>query len=342
MPSLELEASLPDPGADSSGANYVSVNSKLDRIIIPRVALDQTSLEEVIDFLRQRATEFDTLELDPARRGVNFTVNLGPQDSPAAQKIKAARISLQLTNVPLSQVLRYVGDLTGTTFTTDDFSVIISPLGSSSPELVSRSYRVPPDFITSMSSGANATAPAADPFGAAPASGGLLAKRMTAQEALAAQGVVFPEGASASYAPGTNTLNVVNTAVNQDYVAQIIDAITKTEPVMVSVKVTMIKVEQSRLEELGFDWFLENANFKGNLVGTGGTVGNGRSSPDIITPDGVTKLNPVTAGNRSGDRAFSDNSIDSLISNQSGRQASNPAAPGFWDSTGTSTTPASR
>ncbi len=325
VPSLDLEATLPDPGADSSGANYISVRNKLDRIIIPRVALDQTSLEEALDFLRQRAAEFDTLELDPARKGLNFAVNLGPQNSPVAEKVRAARFDLQLTNVPLSQILQYIGDMTGTSFTTDEFSVIISPIGSSSPELISRSYRVPPDFISSMSSGTNAAAPADDPFGAAPASGGLLAKRLTAQEALAKQGVVFPEGASANYTPGTNTLNVVNTAVNQDYIAQIIDAITKTEPVMVSVKVTMIKVEQSRLEELGFDWFLENANFKGNLVGTGGTVGNGRSSPDIVTPGGTTLLNPVTAGNRSGDTANSSNSIENLITNQSGRQASNPA-----------------
>ena len=67
----------------------------------------------------------------------------------------------------------------------------------------------------------------------------------------------------------------------------------------------MIKVEQSALKELGFDWFLESANFGKDLFGSGGTVGNGRSSPDLVGPDGVTKLNPVTAGNRSGDSAIS-------------------------------------
>jgi general secretion pathway protein D len=329
VPTLALEASLPDPGADSSPANFISVRNKLDRIIIPKVALDQTSLEEAIEFLRLRASESDTLELDPTRKGVNFTVNLGPTDSPVAQKIRAARFDLQLTNVPLSQILRYIGDMTGTTFTTDEFAVIIAPTGSSSPDLISRTYRVPPDFITSMSTGTGTTAPAEDPFGSAPASGGLLAKRLSAQEALAKQGVAFPEGASASYTAATNTLRVVNTAVNQEYVSQIIEAITKVEPVMVSVKVTMIKVEQTNTEELGFDWFLENANFKGDLVGAGGTVGNGRPSPDVVGPNGVTPLNPVTAGNRSGDSAISNASIENLLTNQSGRQESNPA-PGIF------------
>lgn len=326
VPSVDLEASMPDPGAELSSANFVSVKDKLDRIIIPKVALDQTSLSEAIDFLRIRANENDKLELDPARRGINFTVSLGASDSPVAQKINAARFDLQLTNVPLSQILTYIGQMTGTTFATDEFAVIITPIGSSSPDLISRTYRVPPDFISSMSAGADgAAAPTEDPFGAAPSSGGLLAKRMSAQEALAKQGVAFPEGASANYMASTNTLRVVNTASNQDYIAQVIEAITRVEPVMVSVKVTMIKVEQTHLEELGFDWFLESANFKGDLVGAGGTVGNGRSSPDVVGPDGVTPLNPVTAGNRTGDSAISGNSIDNLLTNQSGRQASNPA-----------------
>jgi general secretion pathway protein D len=324
VPTLDLEASLPDPGADSSVATLVSVRNKLDRIIIPKVNLDQTTLDEALDFLRIRAGENDTLELDPTRKGVNFAVNLGSADSLAAQKIKAARITLQLSNVPLSQVLKYICDVTQTAYTTDDFSVIITPTGASSPVLVSRTYRVPPDFISSMSSGAGA-APAEDPFATAPAGGGLLAKRLGAQEALVQQGVSFPEGASATYTPATNTLLVVNTEVNQDYVSQIIETITKTEPVMVSVKVTMIKVEQTTLKEIGFDWFLENATFGKDLFGSGGTVGNGKTSPDLPGPDGVTKLNPVTAGNRSGDSAISGNSIDNLISNQSSRQSSNPA-----------------
>jgi general secretion pathway protein D len=228
--------------------------------------------------------------------------------------------------VPVSQVLKYLTEITQTSYTTDDFSVIISPLGSSSQELVTRTYRVPPDFIGSMSNAAAQPAAAEDPFGTAPAGEGLLPKRIGAQEALARQGVPFPEGSSASYMAATNTLRVVNTATNQDYIAQIIDALTKTEPVMVSVKVTMIKVEQIRLQELGFDWFLEGGG--GNdLVLSGGTQGNGRDASDVTPQPGGSVLNPVTAGNRSGDYATSDNSIDSLIANQAGRQAS-ASAPG--------------
>lgn len=337
-PALELDASLTDPGSGLIGDDVISVRNKVDRIIIPKIALDQSTLDEALDFLRLKATENDTLELDPARKGINFAVNLGPTDSPDSTRVRNTRFDLQLTNVPVSQVLKYITDITQTSFTTDDFSVIISPSGSLSAELVTRSYRVPPDFISSMSSGAGATAAVAeDPFSAAPKSGGLLPTRLGAQEALAQQGVTFPEGASASYMGATNTLRVVNTSANQDYISQIIETVTKTEPVIVAVRVTMIKVEESHLEELGFDWILDNYGFGGpswvpgaaeyNL--SGGTIGNGDSLEDIALPSGATTRNPITSGNRSGDSAISGNSIDDLINDQSGRQA-NARAPGVF------------
>ena len=320
VPAAKLDLSLAEPGSNHTESNLVSVKNKLDRIIISKFALDQASLEEAVDFLRLRARENDMID----HQGMNFTVNLGAPDSAAATHIRKLRFDLQLSNTPLSQVLKYITDITGTTYTTDDFSVIISPAGSASAELVTRTYRVPPDFISNAGNGTTDAAAAEDPFGATPA-GGLTPKRLGAQEALAQQGVSFPEGASASYTPANNTLRVVNTPTNHDYIAQIIDALAKTEPVLVAVRVTMIKVEQTRLEELGFDSFLENLSIGNDLNLNGGTQGNGKASPDVVTPSGTTALNPITAGNRSGDSAVSGDSIDELIANPSGRQVSNPA-----------------
>ncbi|MES2924715.1 MAG: Amuc_1098 family type IV pilus outer membrane protein [Verrucomicrobiota bacterium] len=337
VPPQATEPSLTDSANGNYQASGVSVKNKLDRIIISKIALDQASLDEALDFLRLRSAESDTIELDPSRKGVNFTVNLGPPDSPAVTKIRSIRFDLQLANVPLSQVLRYITDITHTTFTTDDFSVIISAAGSDSAALVSRTYRVPPDFISSISNGGTEpAAAAADPFGEAPASGGLLAQRLGAKEALIKQGVIFPEGASASYTPATNSLRVVNTSNNLDYIGQIIDALAKTEPVMVALTVTMIKVQQTDLKELGFDWLLTNIGFGGDawipgaskLNFDGGTVGNGRNLDDVVLPVGSYTRNPITSGNRSGDSAISGSSIDDVINNPSGRQRNN-SAPGI-------------
>ena len=97
----------------------------------------------------------------------------------------------------------------------------------------------------------------------------------------------------------------------------------------------MIKVQQTRLEELGFDWILDNFGFGGagwvpgssRLNLSGGSTGNGRDITDIAQSSATTSPRPLTAGNRSGDSALSSDSINSLINDSSGRQTSN-SAPG--------------
>jgi general secretion pathway protein D len=329
-----------DGGAPAVAMDEASLKAKLDQIIIPSIALEQSSLDEALDFLRLKAAENDTVELDAARKGVNFTVNLGAPDSEAAKRIRALRFDLRLSQVPLSKALRYLTDITQTEYKTDEFSVLITPLGFSSDELVVRSYRVPPDFLTSLNSaaGVGGEKAAADPFAEAPEKGGLLTARLSAQESLAKQGVPFPQGASAHYSPATNTLRIVNTEVHQETIAQIIDAMSQSEPVAVAVKVTMIRTQQSNLEELGFDWLLNGAGSIENsgVAAGGGTVGNGtpRTAADftgenIGDPEGI-----MTAGLRSGDGAISNNSIDGLIANPDRTSQAINVAPGVLSVTG--------
>jgi general secretion pathway protein D len=131
----------------------------------------------------------------------------------------------------------------------------------------------------------------------------------------------------------------MNTVGNQDIIEQIIDSIAQTEPVSVAVRITMIKVEQKRLEELGFDWMLDTFSFGGDswipgasqLNLSGGTTGNGSSITDILPlPGAIYPTNPITAGNRSGDGAITGDTITSLINAGStgGRQENN-RAPGI-------------
>ncbi len=332
----ELDFKLDDIRGNSDGAapDGIPVSTKIDQIIIPSIALDQTNLSEAIDFLRIRAAENDNFETDPARKGVNFTVNFGPPNSEIAQNLQNQRFNLQLSEIPLSQAIKYITELTRTTYTTDDFSVIIAPIGTVNDQLVSRNYRVPPDFISSLSNTAGAApATAADPFASEPANEGLLTERLGAKEALERQGVQFPEGASVTYIPSSNVLRVVNTPTIQDYISQLVQSITQTEPMMISVRVTMIETEQTNLEELGFDWLLTNFGFgSGDFNLTGGTQGNGGDTSDV--PDILPNSDPVTAGLRSGDGAITNDGIDAVIGNQRGRQITE-RAPGILGLRGT-------
>jgi general secretion pathway protein D len=340
-----------DPGGLAEGDGTISIATKLERIIIPKLALDQASLDEALDFIRIKAAENDTLEPDPARKGVNITVNLGPPDSEAARSVRERKFDLQLSQVPLSQALKYLTEITQTSFTTDDFSVVIRPAGSTSDELITRTYRVPPDFITNLSAGAQTGAADEDPFAKAPAGGALPTTRLSARDALSKQGISFPEGAVANYNPATNTLRVVNTAANQDFISQVVETMNQTEPVMVSVRVTMIRTQQTNLQELGFDWLINPfaLNSSESVFAGGGTVGNtpGRTGADFIsnvggvTVDGVPANSTdlvnqglVTNGLRSGDQAINSNNIDELISNPNRAAQGGTVAPGVMSLTG--------
>jgi general secretion pathway protein D len=335
-----------DPGMPGGLDGGMTVSKKLERIMIPKISLDEASLEEALDLLRLRAAENDTFESDPARKGVNITVNTGPPDSEAARFIREQRITLQLSNVPLARVLGFVTEMTRTTYSTDDFAVIIRPAGSSSDELITRSFRVPPDFITTLSSGATNDPAAADPFADAPAQGGLATTRLSAMEGLKRQGISFPEGASASYNAATNTLRVTNTSNSIDIISQIVETLSQTEPVMVAVRVIMIRTQQTNLEELGFDWLVNPFALNGDssFMGSGGTIGNttGRTGADFaqtinglpVNSSDSVRQGVITNGLRSGDGAISGNAIEALINNPERAAQSSAVAPGIMSLTG--------
>jgi general secretion pathway protein D len=338
-PDLVIPEIADTGGINASPESLIPLSTKVQRIVIPQFRLEQGTLLEAIDLLRLRASENDTFEIDPARKGLNIAINLGDPTISPGKDILAKTFDLNVSNVPLGTLLKYITDITGTTFKVDDFAVTINPAGMYSDELISRTYRVPPDFLSNLTSGSTAEAQPVDIFNTEIGAGGLLAERKGAQQAFAEQGISFPEGASASFNATSNTLRVVNTVANQDIIQQIIDSIAQTEPVSVAVRVTMLKVQQDRLEELGFDWMLNTFTFGGDswipgasqLNLSGGTTGNGSPITDIAgIPGALFATSPITAGNRSGDGAFNGDTVDSLIAAGStgGRQTSN-RAPGI-------------
>jgi len=326
VPAPMLDIGVVDPGTGTTNSAFIPVANKLDRIIIPSLILEDANIEDAIELLRLRSTEFDLLETDPARRGINFNLQVGGPESPIGNVIRTTRFNLRLNNVPISQALRYITEQTKTLYSTDDFAVIIRPHGSESNEMVTRTFRVPPDFLTSLSSEANSAAPS-DPFADKPDKG-LLTERLGAREVLAKLGVKFPEGAAATLSTGA--LVVTNTAANLDIISEIVASVGKTEPVMVEVRVTMIKCQENRFKELGFDWMLGNVPFGGTgwIPGTetlnfgGGTTGNGGNLGDIALPSGQVTSNPITAGNRSGNEVALQDSIDAAIANSNNRSNS--------------------
>jgi general secretion pathway protein D len=335
-----LERGAAGQGADSGIAVL------LDQIRLDQVLLSQATLSEAVDYLRSVSRV-----PGPGGQAINYNLNLGPDDSARATKIRAMKFDLQLNDVPLRHVLRVITEMTRTTFTTDAYSVVIRPLGSDSSELFERNFRVPPDFLTALAAGGGPNAPEAnDPFAAnTPTGSGLLTARMSAQDAFARQGVGFPEGAYANYSPSTSILRVRNTENNLDVIQQIVDSIAQTEPVMVAVRVTMITTLKQNLEELGFDWLLSPVALGDDVFGAGGTIGNtpGRTGADFISPingaqvpgvpldpSGAVTNGLLTNGLRSGDYQTTGNSLSELLADPSRAGQQSSVAPGILSLTG--------
>ena len=244
-----------------------AITQKLRTIIFPRVDFAGATLDEVVELLRVRSRD-----LDPQGKGVSFIISAPPD-------ARSKPVSLNLFNVPMEEVLRYVGEMCGVTYKVDEHAVIFLSISERNNTIISRSFRVPPDFIQNSPGTDPGAAAPADPFaaqGQAPAAGGgLIIRRMGAKEFLEARGVTFPEGTNASYNATTNTLVVRNTLSNMEIVEMVVEQATKAAPKMAVIHVRMLEVNQTNLEELGFDWLMGAGGTGSNLFVGGGSTGNG-------------------------------------------------------------------
>ena len=323
---LKVRPETDIPGIATSGSPVLDERvqdvrgSKLKQIMIPIVELDDITFTEAINTVRVWSRELDTTELDPAKRGVNLVMRLGDDASGFKQKIENARVNLNLKNVPLSVVLNYITQQTGTYWRQEQFSVVIRPRGSYTAELESRTFRVPVGFMDE-----DKAEKSDDVFGDSPA----LQAKVGIVEALKRLGITFPDGASAFYNRSNNTLRVTNAPLELDAIETYIRAQSMSESVMVVIKTTIIEVSETTLNELGYDWLLDPTHVKNNVFLTGGTQGSGDVVNAATSPVGGNAVtgDGITSGNRSGGTMFQDNSIDSRISGLLAPAVSRASAP---------------
>lgn len=330
----------------SQGAYYAE---KMSKIIFPQVQFQGASVEEAVEFLRIKSRDYDVFERDPSKKGVNLIIKPGVAPS-------TAQISLDLKDVPMAEALKYITELGQMKYKIEAFAVVVVPLSESNTEMYSRTFKVPPNFLTSAGgAGGAAAAPAApvDPFAPAGATTGAtgIQARPTAIDVLKNNGIQFPEGASASFVPGTSQLIVRNTQQALDQVEALVDEMTKTGPQQIYITTKFVEVSQKNTDELGFDWLLGAFGVGSDRAfGSGGTLGNsanGQSQTDLYSQFPITTpgsggiavgQNPVTRGNRSGNAAVTPDSIDGLLAGITATQLSLPAS-GIFALTGVFTDP---
>ncbi len=168
----------------------IPFEQRVQRIILPVFALNNAPLREAIDVLKREARE-----RDPEKKGVNFVVRELPGgiEKPA---------TIRLTNVPLTEAVRYLADLTGlkVELVPDAEAFVFTPMPPADDptrnQLYTREWRPTEEWLQS-----------------------LVAENRTTghiQTALVANGLTFPKGASMLWLPASGKLVMRNTGHNLD------------------------------------------------------------------------------------------------------------------------------
>ena len=311
---------IEQPQIDTRGTSLI--NRKLDEIIIPRVDFRDATIREALDFLKQRAVALDTTDQDPTRRGINIVLKV-PVDSPEAD----SRITLSLNDIPLRAAIDYVAKAANLKLKIEPYAVAVVPQSEPTDILITKEYKVPPGFITSLPATGQAPLPGPGSQTIAPGSQPAIQARSGAREFLEAQGVTFPPGASANFIASTSKLIIKNTQANLDLIDTLVETQMTAPPSQVEIESKFLEVSQNNLKEMGIDWLLGQFGmpFGSGVFGGGGTQGLGQNinanSFPLLNPGSTTvpigassaTSGPITGGNRSGTTAISVNAVDSLL-----------------------------
>ena len=295
------------------------VQDKLDDIIIPSVEFNEASLREALNNLRQRVIALDTLESNPAKKGVNIIV----KSLPDSQEYP---ITFEGKNLPLGAVIDYIASSAGLKVKVDPIGVVLVPMTENTDQLFTREWKVSPNFFSfqPVSETKDTTR-------------GIGSEKSSAKSILEEKGIEFPNGSSASYLKNSNRLIVTNTKPNLDSVDIMVQKYSSGRPIQVEIAAKFLEVTQNNLDELGFDVLLGQFALPGGsgIYGGGGTEGFGRTisgssypflapgtatpnSPDLPIGASSQSSGPITGGNRGGmgnrfGTAIKANAIDALL-----------------------------
>ena len=180
---------------DANNHDTSSIYRKFDEIRIPKLDFREATVREALDYIKARAAALDTKEPDPNKRGINIVLKLDPENKASAD----ARVTLQLTDVSLGQAIQYLASAASLKVKVRSDSVSVVPLSDATDVLITKEYKVSPEFVSDFNG------------------------KFNAKQFLEASGTTFPPGAAANYLPASGKLIVRNTQDNLDLVDQLVE-----------------------------------------------------------------------------------------------------------------------
>jgi len=205
-----------------------AIQRKMEAIRLPELHLRNATLKQAVELLIARSRELDKTDAPAGHQGVD--IRLHPEADP-----EKASVSLDLKNVPLSEALRYVCELALMKIKVEADAVLVVPLWIDTAAQFTRTFRVPPDFL--FISPSDPVEPP-QPVGLPPLE---RPKPSSSRLILEAQGITFPEGASAFFNPTTGLLTVTNSQPNLDLVEVFVDTIHAHSPATLAYQLIILE-----------------------------------------------------------------------------------------------------
>ncbi len=268
--------------------------NRLNELMIDHIEFNDSDIGSVITLLRARSKD-----LDPQGEGFNIIV-------PQADKYVNKLVTLNLDQIPLYEVIRYICKITGLSFRIDETDKIITiGSGSDVSDMVTRYIPIRQATVLRIvgnmrAEGIGDGITQEDTVGPGDTVGSLItlsgaesdpdSQRVTsiAPETLrlyfTESGIPFEEGSSIAYDARANKLTVVNTPENIRQLEFAIRDMDMQDP-LILIESKMVEIKMNDLEELGFDWTLTHTNGENDhfaFTFTSPSIGSGFSDNTLV------------------------------------------------------------
>ena len=255
------------------------LQKKMEGIIIPSIEFRQANITDVVNFLVDASVAGD-----PDGVGVNIILKLAsgsdgaaapaapvaaPSDDfgfggdfsapsetvSSAPASGVAAITLNLRRINLLDAIKYITEVADLRYRLEGNVVIITPANVVSGRVITRMYPVQPSILDVIVEREETDATARTGEFVEMGSARTAIRRSDVKEFFERAGVPFPAGTSITYNQSISQLIVANTAENLESFERIL-ARLNVIPNQVEIEARFVEVNQTDLEELGFQWFL--------------------------------------------------------------------------------------
>lgn len=314
-----LYISAADSGAES-GVEQTETEARIAEALremrLAQISFEDASVMDVVEALQGQIRRAEA-EGMPAGRHINISPNFGVKGSPGYEQIMSRRVNLTLADVSVTDVLDVLARQLGISYYITPIGVELSYSGRDFGPMIERVFTVAPHFFDRESEDGGDDE---DDFGDDGGGSRMVVKRVNPVAALKSMGISFPEGSRARYDAANRRLHVYNTAYNLDEIGELVSTPLDNVQRAVVLNIMAVEVEETDLNELGFEWLLNfSLNDAGSLYGGGGSqqavsMATGLPVMDAgMSTIGAGTNNSMTAGLRSDIRVVSSNNMDNLI-----------------------------